>query len=130
MIRRPPRSTLFPYTTLFRSPAEHDPRLHHPLPAPRSLLPFSPRRHAQHREVERTTTPQLVIHRVPTIGGGEPHGDEDLVRLLRKVIDAVVVIESRRGHDTLAAGADQHVIRAQGYHHRSHIRRADGPTPR
>src|SRR6266705_4549645 len=23
MIRRPPRSTLFPYTTLFRSPAEH-----------------------------------------------------------------------------------------------------------
>src|SRR5258706_7471703 len=31
MIRRPPRSTLFPYTTLFRSPvAHHDPaaRLH------------------------------------------------------------------------------------------------------
>src|SRR5256885_10939911 len=32
MIRRPPRSTLFPYTTLFRSPDEHavgrdDPRL-------------------------------------------------------------------------------------------------------
>src|SRR5256885_6751289 len=26
MIRRPPRSTLFPYTTLFRSPAPHDPR--------------------------------------------------------------------------------------------------------
>src|SRR5256885_4882076 len=25
MIRRPPRSTLFPYTTLFRSP--HDPRM-------------------------------------------------------------------------------------------------------
>src|SRR3712207_7395738 len=24
MIRRPPRSTLFPYTTLFRSGAEHD----------------------------------------------------------------------------------------------------------
>src|SRR3989441_11332623 len=30
MIRRPPRSTLFPYTTLFRSPAQHRlaPRLH------------------------------------------------------------------------------------------------------
>src|SRR3712207_7980315 len=28
MIRRPPRSTLFPYTTLFRSPA-HDHRLEH-----------------------------------------------------------------------------------------------------
>src|SRR3712207_7691772 len=26
MIRRPPRSTLFPYTTLFRSPAAGDPR--------------------------------------------------------------------------------------------------------
>src|SRR5258708_27285152 len=26
MIRRPPRSTLFPYTTLFRSPAESDHR--------------------------------------------------------------------------------------------------------
>src|SRR3712207_8985165 len=24
MIRRPPRSTLFPYTTLFRSPPDHD----------------------------------------------------------------------------------------------------------
>src|SRR6266540_7559974 len=31
MIRRPPRSTLFPYTTLFRSPA--DVLLHHDLPA-------------------------------------------------------------------------------------------------
>src|SRR3712207_8908297 len=26
MIRRPPRSTLFPYTTLFRSAADHAPR--------------------------------------------------------------------------------------------------------
>src|SRR2546427_12849395 len=26
MIRRPPRSTLFPYTTLFRSPENQDPR--------------------------------------------------------------------------------------------------------
>src|SRR5690349_23973512 len=25
MVRRPPRSTLFPYTTLFRSPAAHGP---------------------------------------------------------------------------------------------------------
>src|SRR5258705_8880570 len=30
MIRRPPRSTLFPYTTLFRS--DHDARLHLPSP--------------------------------------------------------------------------------------------------
>src|SRR3712207_8174523 len=30
MIRRPPRSTLFPYTTLFRSEAEHLLLLRHP----------------------------------------------------------------------------------------------------
>src|SRR2546430_6118376 len=29
MIRRPPRSTLFPYTTLFRSPHGHHPGLGH-----------------------------------------------------------------------------------------------------
>src|ERR1035438_5066082 len=34
MIRRPPRSTLFPYTTLFRSPAGHG-RLGRPAPDPR-----------------------------------------------------------------------------------------------
>src|SRR2546422_7164418 len=28
MIRRPPRSTLFPYTTLFRSKARHEVRVH------------------------------------------------------------------------------------------------------
>src|SRR5438046_10371211 len=32
MIRRPPRSTLFPYTTLFRSPAPFDPRIHEARP--------------------------------------------------------------------------------------------------
>src|SRR5687767_15690841 len=31
MIRRPPRSTLFPYTTLFRSPADERPHLRHAL---------------------------------------------------------------------------------------------------
>src|SRR2546426_8658042 len=30
MIRRPPRSTLFPYTTLFRSMHRHDASLRHP----------------------------------------------------------------------------------------------------
>src|SRR3712207_8704250 len=30
MIRRPPRSTLFPYTTLFRSGREEPARAHHP----------------------------------------------------------------------------------------------------
>src|SRR2546430_17608046 len=38
MIRRPPRSTLFPYTTLFRSPVAKIPRRNH------ESLPPSPRR--------------------------------------------------------------------------------------
>src|SRR5258707_2526905 len=37
MIRRPPRSTLFPYTTLFRSPAPVRSRLNDPPAARRSL---------------------------------------------------------------------------------------------
>src|SRR5437588_2975878 len=41
MIRRPPRSTLFPYTTLFRSPAVvHQPRRR---PVPRRLRPAAQR---------------------------------------------------------------------------------------
>src|SRR2546426_7590964 len=56
MIRRPPRSTLFPYTTLFRSPPEADPPL---LVDPdavltrtiaRQLLQPVPRRHPQVRQ--------------------------------------------------------------------------------
>src|SRR2546422_1836494 len=35
MIRRPPRSTLFPYTTLFRSQQPHDVLERHALAAPR-----------------------------------------------------------------------------------------------
>src|SRR6266571_3475589 len=34
MIRRPPRSTLFPYTTLFRSPGSQEERGGHPLGEP------------------------------------------------------------------------------------------------
>src|SRR6266704_557189 len=39
MIRRPPRSTLFPYTTLFRSPDAHDP--HAPAAGPRLAEPVA-----------------------------------------------------------------------------------------
>src|SRR3712207_8617660 len=52
MIRRPPRSTLFPYTTLFRSPgsADHAAAQHHA------------RRSRQHREVFQRV--RLVDHEV------------------------------------------------------------------
>src|SRR2546421_2245851 len=39
MIRRPPRSTLFPYTTLFRSPRAGDHRERRVLPLPRRSRP-------------------------------------------------------------------------------------------
>src|SRR2546427_4487755 len=38
MIRRPPRSTLFPYTTLFRSPVEVDDPAAHPMHAERYVV--------------------------------------------------------------------------------------------
>src|SRR2546429_1494158 len=44
MIRRPPRSTLFPYTTLFRSPAVAGARRHSPLLGDRGAeLPLAAR---------------------------------------------------------------------------------------
>src|SRR2546430_7577019 len=59
MIRRPPRSTLFPYTTLFRSPdAAHQKR--HAAGARKRLCPHRPRqgplrtlRHSQARHAQR-----------------------------------------------------------------------------
>src|SRR3712207_8446565 len=57
MIRRPPRSTLFPYTTLFRS-AE---------PAPRQRL----RRRGAGRDARRADAPQRRrVHRRAGRGGG------------------------------------------------------------
>src|SRR6266513_2458338 len=102
-----------------RYAAEDNAGLHHPcsLPAPRSLLPFDPRRHAQHREVERPAATQLVVHGVPAVRGGDSNRGKHLVRLLRKVIDPVVVIEARRRHDALAARADEPGVRSQRHHH-------------
>src|SRR5256885_8640279 len=41
MIRRPPRSTLFPYTTLFRSSEAREPRPHPPCALRRRTPPLS-----------------------------------------------------------------------------------------
>src|SRR3989475_7941220 len=52
MIRRPPRSTLFPYTTLFRSHPVLDPRPQHrhpaALPSPQPQLANRPGRSEEH----------------------------------------------------------------------------------
>src|SRR3712207_8452184 len=52
MIRRPPRSTLFPYTTLFRSPAAADVRVH---PDGLDLRP--------HRPAPREAGDEAQLHR-------------------------------------------------------------------
>src|SRR5690349_24912436 len=57
MIRRPPRSTLFPYTTLFRSPAGSG---HSPCPPPAPLRSLRPAKSAVGRTLSRRlgTTPR------------------------------------------------------------------------
>src|SRR5258708_24492314 len=80
MIRRPPRSTLFPYTTLFRSAAKTDRRTGglsapsaHPLtrvvagrrsPQGGALRPVSGRRYSLRRSEEHTSELQSPDHLV------------------------------------------------------------------
>src|SRR6202022_4793230 len=54
MIRRPPRSTLFPYTTLFRS--------RHLRPVPRSARRARPPRHRRRRSRSEEHTSELQSH--------------------------------------------------------------------
>src|SRR5256885_6878670 len=64
MIRRPPRSTLFPYTTLFRSPVEWEKRVPERAVASRRLtsrrLPLGSRIRAD-RKSTRLNSSHLVI---------------------------------------------------------------------
>src|SRR5687768_17806327 len=78
MIRRPPRSTLFPYTTLFRSAPRRRAALHRPLdavrgqrrglrdrvppPPTRRQLPLAPR--PRRRSEEHTSELQSRLHLV------------------------------------------------------------------
>src|SRR2546430_17508860 len=82
MIRRPPRSTLFPYTTLFRSPAlaDHDAGLggvdgHGQLRVRRALgLDLRDARVAQAREDDAAHLEILMQHLRVVLGVGEPVG--------------------------------------------------------
>src|SRR5689334_24423348 len=56
MIRRPPRSTLFPYTTLFRSCGDH--------PLERARHPRGERGHVDVRSEEHTSELQSQFHLV------------------------------------------------------------------
>src|SRR6266702_5683199 len=61
MIRRPPRSTLFPYTTLFRSPGSGRCR---PSPPPPGTAPRRARSRARRRSEEHTSELQSRGHLV------------------------------------------------------------------
>src|SRR2546427_5401828 len=73
MIRRPPRSTLFPYTTLFRSPQPIADDNHRPLIGDAVFLGHEPaaerRREVKHREV--VARHNLAPHDLRAVGGAE-----------------------------------------------------------
>src|SRR3712207_9085826 len=71
MIRRPPRSTLFPYTTLFRSQREEE-RQRHPDgdPDPRFLRADRVRLAVEHAEVQRQ-------HREHELDEADPEPDTE-----------------------------------------------------
>src|SRR4051794_41911997 len=68
MIRRPPRSTLFPYTTLFRSPIEALARFLQALGVPAEHVPVEPDQAAglwrSLRSEEHTSELQSPVHLV------------------------------------------------------------------
>src|SRR2546429_2998989 len=66
MIRRPPRSTLFPYTTLFRSP-----KIDLPLIVPDDVLDAAP---PPPPAVAETAPPFAAAQRPPAAPGGAPGG--------------------------------------------------------
>src|SRR2546429_6383017 len=63
MIRRPPRSTLFPYTTLFRSPQR---RLRSVLALPHPKRPGTPASGRQMERRRKVVTPKSIGHKRPT----------------------------------------------------------------
>src|SRR2546423_2863867 len=64
MIRRPPRSTLFPYTTLFRSEDQRDDQRAGPAPLARERLDDDPRQADERRSEEHTSELQSLAYLV------------------------------------------------------------------
>src|SRR5256885_16856117 len=69
MIRRPPRSTLFPYTTLFRSRAARERNERQWIAARRALARLDPARSTLSRTHQGRGSRRIVPHR--GLGGGD-----------------------------------------------------------
>src|SRR5260221_7422873 len=82
MIRRPPRSTLFPYTTLFRS------AIRHPVPAMEATAALGAR------------APALVAERVPAPRPPLPARSEEHTSELQSHSDLVcrLLLEKKKNH--------------------------------
>src|SRR5687768_17925231 len=98
MIRRPPRSTLFPYTTLFRSAASSRDS------ACSSASPASPTESADTRAARHCARPARTLHVCVWSGRSEEHTSELQSRLhlvcrllLEKKNRVETVIELARG---------------------------------
>src|SRR6266496_5147869 len=65
MIRRPPRSTLFPYTTLFRSPRDGDPRPEEPAALRRAAAERS-EEHTSELQSRRDLVCRLLLEKKKT----------------------------------------------------------------
>src|SRR3989449_11165558 len=97
MIRRPPRSTLFPYTTLFRSPTPHDVDFNQEL---RMTVPIS----VLLNVALRTTVVYLALLLGLRLTGTRQLGQMSTFDLVLLLIIANAVQNAMVGPDTSLAG--------------------------
>src|SRR2546422_3559469 len=117
MIRRPPRSTLFPYTTLFRSPFVKE-----SVDPAKSKLAVSPGKHREHREIRHRPGRQGSVHRPLMLGRGPrnvmsvPGRSEEHTSELQSRLHLVcrLLLEKKKREQALKHEAGDLVI-AQGY---------------
>src|SRR3712207_7293153 len=97
MIRRPPRSTLFPYTTLFRSDAD----------VARELLRPPHPHPADHRH--RGPAPRRVRHRIRLRGGGRDRKSTRLNSSHANISYAVFCLKKKKKTNTTLSHASNHL---------------------
>src|SRR3712207_7098494 len=81
MIRRPPRSTLFPYTTLFRSPRPQGRPMERPLEGMAMAAPAPGRVRRRHRPGEHDPLPDAALRPGPAAVPADLPADRKSTRL-------------------------------------------------